>query len=174
MIIQAALSSVNFGSNPKPSFVKNSIDFFRSRTARLTKIFRGLLSAMVSGLLDPGVEHPAHAEGVGEHAELGAPERVVQGQRDLAVHRKGLELLRHVSDVVEVETDVDVAPWCDRDAGLAVADHDDAFADAQEGVHDAVLVLGGHVHSGNVAEAHEPLGLPAERALVDWMAFAAV
>src|SRR5439155_5401806 len=79
MTMQAALSSVNCGSNPKPSFVKNSIDFFRSRTARLTNIFRGLLSAMVSGLLDPGVEHPAHAEGVGEHAELGAPERVVQG-----------------------------------------------------------------------------------------------
>src|SRR6266446_10947269 len=51
MTMQAALSSVNFGSNPKPSFVKNSIDFFRSRTARLTKIFRGLLSAMVSSLV---------------------------------------------------------------------------------------------------------------------------
>ena len=108
-----------------------------------------------------------HAERVGEHAELGAPERVVRGQRDLAVHRQRLELLRHVGDVVEVETDVDVALCCDRHAGLGVADHDDAFADAQEGVHDTVLVLGGHVHSGNVAEAHEPLGLPAERALVE-------
>src|SRR5207245_10666723 len=52
-------------------------------------------------------------------------------------------------------------------ARLGVADHDDAFADAQEGVHDAGLVLGGHGHSGNVTEAHEPLGLPAERALVE-------
>src|SRR5713101_8586016 len=115
MTMQAALSSVNFGSNPKPSFVKNSIDFFRSRTARLTKIFRGLLSAMVFSF---GPVRQAfsiwelniqHAERVGEHAELGAPERVVRGQRDLAVHRQRLELLRHVGDVVEVETDVDVA-----------------------------------------------------------------
>src|SRR5438094_10507663 len=51
MIMQAALSSVNFGSNPKPSFVKKSIDLFKSRTARLTNIFRGLLSAMVSSLV---------------------------------------------------------------------------------------------------------------------------
>src|SRR5713101_5159233 len=50
MIMQAALSSVNFGLNSKPSFEKNSIDFFKSRTARLTKSFRERLSAMVLSL----------------------------------------------------------------------------------------------------------------------------
>ena len=34
-------------------------------------------------------------------------------------------------------------------------------------MHDAALVLGGHVHSGNVAEAHEAFSLRAERALVE-------
>src|SRR5262249_43920011 len=40
MIMHAALSSVNFGLNSKPREEKNSIDFFRSRTARLTKMLR--------------------------------------------------------------------------------------------------------------------------------------
>src|SRR5713101_7079714 len=50
MIMQAASSSVNFGLNSKPSFEKNSIDFFKSRTARLTKSFRERSAAMVLSL----------------------------------------------------------------------------------------------------------------------------
>src|SRR5216684_1598356 len=50
MIMQAALSSVNFGLNSKPSLEKNSIDFFKSRTARLTKSFRERSAAMVLSL----------------------------------------------------------------------------------------------------------------------------
>src|SRR5437762_6367847 len=74
MIMQAALSSVNFGSNPKPSFVKKSIDLFRSRTARLTNIFRGLLSAMVSSLVRFvrrfGVEEGGHpGDAIPRHLE---------------------------------------------------------------------------------------------------------
>src|SRR5438477_4939217 len=42
MIMQAAFSSVNLGLNSKPSFEKNSIDAFRSRTGRLTNSFREL------------------------------------------------------------------------------------------------------------------------------------
>ena len=37
--MHAAFSSVNFGLNVKPSCEKKSIDFFKSRPARLTKIF---------------------------------------------------------------------------------------------------------------------------------------
>src|SRR2546430_16416583 len=37
MIMQAAFSSVNLGLNSKPSFEKNSIDAFTSRTGRLTQ-----------------------------------------------------------------------------------------------------------------------------------------
>src|SRR5712692_7255834 len=51
MIMQAALSSVNFGLNSKPSFEKNSFDAFRFRTGRLTKSFRERRSAMVFSLL---------------------------------------------------------------------------------------------------------------------------
>src|SRR5262245_25719404 len=53
MIMQAALSSVNFGLNPKPSWPKKSFDFFRSRTARLTKILRVEFVAMVVSSLIP-------------------------------------------------------------------------------------------------------------------------
>src|SRR6266852_2038343 len=60
MIMQAALLSVNFGLNSKPSFEKNSIDFFRSRTGRLRKIFRERLSAIAS-LLRLGVLQHARA-----------------------------------------------------------------------------------------------------------------
>src|SRR5207248_7484775 len=45
-IMQAAFSSVNCGLNPNPSSRKNSIDRFRSRTARLTNSLRERLSAM--------------------------------------------------------------------------------------------------------------------------------
>lgn len=45
-IMQAALSTVNLGSNSKPSAEKNAIDAFRSRAARLTKIFRDCPSLM--------------------------------------------------------------------------------------------------------------------------------
>src|SRR5215813_352837 len=43
--MQAALSSVNCRLNSKPSFAKNSIDRFRSRTGRLTKILRSMGSS---------------------------------------------------------------------------------------------------------------------------------
>jgi hypothetical protein len=39
-IMQAALSSLNFGLKWKPKVEKNSLDFFKSRTGRLTKSFR--------------------------------------------------------------------------------------------------------------------------------------
>src|SRR5262245_66290304 len=48
--MQAAFSSVKLGLNSKPRAVKNAIDFFRSRTARLTKIFRVRTSAMIPPL----------------------------------------------------------------------------------------------------------------------------
>src|SRR5438132_7237360 len=50
MIMQAALSSVNRGLNSKPSFEKNSIDTFRSRTGRLTKSFRELRAAFFDAM----------------------------------------------------------------------------------------------------------------------------
>src|SRR3989454_12037660 len=40
MIMQAAFSPVNLGLNSKPSFEKNSIDAFTSRTGRVTKSLR--------------------------------------------------------------------------------------------------------------------------------------
>src|SRR5215831_96314 len=52
MTMQAALSSVNFGLNSNPSFEKNAFDFFRSLTARLTKIIRELFEP-ISLLLLP-------------------------------------------------------------------------------------------------------------------------
>ena len=39
MVMQAAVSSVNWALNVKPNLPKKSIDFFRSLTGRLTKIF---------------------------------------------------------------------------------------------------------------------------------------
>jgi hypothetical protein len=39
-LMQAALSSLNFGLKWKPKEEKNSRDFFKSRTGRLTKSFR--------------------------------------------------------------------------------------------------------------------------------------
>jgi hypothetical protein len=39
-IMQVAFSSVNLGSNVKPSFVKKSTDRFRSWTGRFTNILR--------------------------------------------------------------------------------------------------------------------------------------
>src|SRR5262245_22800591 len=48
MIMHAALSSVNFGLNSKPSLLKNSIDRFRSRTGKLTKISRERFCAMTA------------------------------------------------------------------------------------------------------------------------------
>ena len=50
-IMQAALSSVNCGLNPKPSSEKKAFDLSRSRTARLTKIFREFVDAMVRSLV---------------------------------------------------------------------------------------------------------------------------
>src|SRR5262245_51402579 len=41
-IMQVAFSSVNLGSNVKPSLVKKSTDRLRSRTARFTNILRGV------------------------------------------------------------------------------------------------------------------------------------
>src|SRR5258707_15168944 len=46
--MQAAFSSVNCRLNSNPSLLKNSIDRFRSRTGKLTKIF--LLCAMTCSL----------------------------------------------------------------------------------------------------------------------------
>jgi hypothetical protein len=40
--MQAAVSSVNWGLNVKPSLRKKSIDFFKSLTGKLTKIFLGM------------------------------------------------------------------------------------------------------------------------------------
>src|SRR5690606_33138241 len=45
-IMQAAFSSVNFTSYPKPSLEKNSIERFRSRTGRLTNSLRARKVAM--------------------------------------------------------------------------------------------------------------------------------
>src|SRR5437660_12581571 len=42
MIMQAAFSSENLGLNSKPSFEKNSIDAFTSRTGRVTRSLREL------------------------------------------------------------------------------------------------------------------------------------
>src|SRR5438093_11121092 len=50
-IMHAALSSVNFGLNVKPSAEKNSFDALRLRTARLTNILRDRVSAMTRSLL---------------------------------------------------------------------------------------------------------------------------
>src|SRR6516164_4470944 len=46
MIMQAALSSVNCGLNEKRSLPKKSMDCFRSRTGKLTNIFRDRFSVM--------------------------------------------------------------------------------------------------------------------------------
>jgi len=50
-IMQAAFSSVNCGLNPKPSLEKKFFDLCRSRTARLTKIFRESVDAMSCSLV---------------------------------------------------------------------------------------------------------------------------
>ena len=42
MIMQVAVSSVNCGLKLKPTWVKNSIVFFRSLTGRLTNILRDM------------------------------------------------------------------------------------------------------------------------------------
>src|SRR5215472_11234521 len=71
MIMHAALSSVNFGLNSKPSEEKKSIDFFKSRTARLTKMLCVMRSSSLTNfrLHDLGhlAELPnfafAHADG---------------------------------------------------------------------------------------------------------------
>jgi hypothetical protein len=46
IIMQAAVSSVNWALNVKRSLLKKSIDFFRSFTGRLTKIFRVMCSPL--------------------------------------------------------------------------------------------------------------------------------
>src|SRR5262249_12350154 len=67
--MQAALSSVTCGLNEKPSVPKKSIDRFRSRTARLTNIFRERVAAM--GLL-LNRELPERAPHPGDPARVAA------------------------------------------------------------------------------------------------------
>src|SRR5215469_867217 len=52
IVIQAAVSSVNWGLNVNPNLPKKSIDFFRSLTGRLTKIFWAMCSPFLE-LLTP-------------------------------------------------------------------------------------------------------------------------
>src|SRR5688572_15261804 len=53
--MHAAFSSVNFGLKVKPSREKKSIDLFRSRTARLTKIFLARVATIGRSCVVPAV-----------------------------------------------------------------------------------------------------------------------
>jgi hypothetical protein len=59
-------------------------------------------------------------------------------------------------------------PGRERLVGLAVADHDHALANEEGRVHHAVPVLGLDFEVGNVAKAHDSVGLGAERAFVEF------
>src|SRR5207247_10613745 len=61
-IMHAALSSVNFGLNVKPSAEKNSFDALRSRTATLTNILRDWVSAMTRSSSSVGLLQPFNVD----------------------------------------------------------------------------------------------------------------
>src|SRR5437879_7193768 len=96
MIMQAALSSVNFGLNSKPSFVKKFIDFFRSRTARLTKSFRERFSAMIPPWVEKSLFTWAPYRKDGAKPLIAQPQPSPEERRD--VDRKERMAEERVSD----------------------------------------------------------------------------
>src|SRR4029079_10925679 len=77
------------------------------------------------------IEHPVDAVRVGQHSERRTPERVLERHRDLAAGGECVELGGRVGEVIEIEADVHVAFSGDRLIRWGIADHHDAFADAQ-------------------------------------------
>src|SRR5947209_11677195 len=86
MIMQAALSSVNFGLNSKPSLEKNSIDFFRSRTARLTKSLRE--PAMCPPWMRPGLGPPGAVKIIGRRLRREGSGQAEQREQPLGVEER--------------------------------------------------------------------------------------
>ena len=91
----------------------------------------------------------------------------MQGHEDLAADGQGFEFFGHVGDVVAIKWDVNVVPARKGFIGLAVADHDHALSNEERRMHHAVLVLGYDFEIGDVAKAHDSVGLGAEGALVE-------
>src|SRR6185295_10122541 len=124
-------------------------------------------NAVISTVLRPRNQHPAHAEAIRHHAKALGKERLGQRQLRLSALGKGRKEAYRIGFILGIERERKSL-----ELGLhlraAVRHHHRHAADLDTGMHDLVLAAGrAHVAIRTILEAHQHLHLGAERLFVE-------